>query len=312
MTAEHAELQASLEQIAVERAGIVGALDQPTLGDFRAGVETTQRRRASPRHAMASARSATCACGRRCSTPCRRNEEIIQCDSCNAHPLLRAGAGGGAPTRPSRRSELVDIARRTDAIDRRVHRRRRARQSRARPVSASASSSPTARWSKNFSESIGVADQQRRRIPGADRRARLGAGAWRTRVHVRSDSLLLVQQMLGNYKVKHPGLQPLSREGAPARAEIGRVTFEHVGRAPTPTPIGWPTRLWIYAVGTGSAEPRGASTRGPHPPAPTSEADPFSSLERAVRLFVYDHFVRTTKAPDFAAITAAVKRTPMP
>src|SRR5215510_14164205 len=27
------------------------------------------------------------------------------------------------------------------------------------------------------------------------------------RLHVRSDSQLLVQQMLGNYKVKHPGLQ---------------------------------------------------------------------------------------------------------
>ncbi|HEY3884161.1 MAG TPA: reverse transcriptase-like protein, partial [Vicinamibacterales bacterium] len=28
-------------------------------------------------------------------------------------------------------------------------------------------------------------------------------------VHIRSDSLLLVEQMRGRYKVKHPGLQPL-------------------------------------------------------------------------------------------------------
>ena len=39
-------------------------------------------------------------------------------------------------------------------------------------------------------------------------------------------------------------------------------------------------------------------------------SDPFSPLERAIRLFVYDHFVKTTKAPDLAAIAAAVKRTP--
>jgi ribonuclease HI len=50
-------------------------------------------------------------------------------------------------------------------------------------------------------------------------------------VHVRSDSLLLVQQMLGNYKVKHPGLQPLYARARLLSLEIGRVTFEHVPRA---------------------------------------------------------------------------------
>jgi ribonuclease HI len=50
-------------------------------------------------------------------------------------------------------------------------------------------------------------------------------------VHVRSDSLLLVQQMLGRYKVKHPGLQPLHAEARRLAEAIGRVTFEHVGRA---------------------------------------------------------------------------------
>jgi len=52
-----------------------------------------------------------------------------------------------------------------------------------------------------------------------------------TRLHVRSDSLLLVQQMRGRFKVKHPGLQPLSAEARLLAHEIGRVTFEHVGRA---------------------------------------------------------------------------------
>ncbi len=50
-------------------------------------------------------------------------------------------------------------------------------------------------------------------------------------LHVRSDSLLLVQQMLGNYKVKNAGLQPLHAKARLLANEIGRVTFEHVGRA---------------------------------------------------------------------------------
>jgi probable phosphoglycerate mutase len=51
-----------------------------------------------------------------------------------------------------------------------------------------------------------------------------------TVLHVKSDSLLLVEQMRGNYKVKHPGLQPLHARARLLAHEIGRVTFEHVGR----------------------------------------------------------------------------------
>jgi len=49
-------------------------------------------------------------------------------------------------------------------------------------------------------------------------------------LHIRSDSLLLVQQMKGAYKVKHPGLQPLYEEAKGLAHQIGRVTFEHVRR----------------------------------------------------------------------------------
>ena len=49
-------------------------------------------------------------------------------------------------------------------------------------------------------------------------------------MHVRSDSLLVVQQMLGNYKVKHEGLLPLYRQARHLVAKIGHVTFEHVRR----------------------------------------------------------------------------------
>lgn len=49
-------------------------------------------------------------------------------------------------------------------------------------------------------------------------------------VLVRSDSLLLVQQMRGVYKVKNEGLKPLHGRARLLAHRIGRVTFEHVPR----------------------------------------------------------------------------------
>ncbi|PYR56779.1 MAG: ribonuclease H [Acidobacteria bacterium] len=49
-------------------------------------------------------------------------------------------------------------------------------------------------------------------------------------VHVRADSELLVKQMRGEYKVKHPGLQPLYLQARGLVDRIGHVTFEHVRR----------------------------------------------------------------------------------
>jgi ribonuclease HI len=84
---------------------------------------------------------------------------------------------------------------------------------------------------EEFAESIGVATNN-----VAEYRALLAALEWakthgRDHLHVRSDSLLLVQQMLGNYKVKNAGLQPLHAKARVLAHEIGKVTFEHVGRA---------------------------------------------------------------------------------
>ena len=83
---------------------------------------------------------------------------------------------------------------------------------------------------EEFGESIGVATNN-----VAEYRGLLAALEWaRTHdhkaLHVRSDSLLLVQQMLGNYKVKNAGLQPLYARARLLAHEIGRVTFEHVRR----------------------------------------------------------------------------------
>jgi ribonuclease HI len=50
------------------------------------------------------------------------------------------------------------------------------------------------------------------------------------RVHVKADSLLLVEQMNGNYRVKNAGLLPLYREARHLMARVGHVTFEHIPR----------------------------------------------------------------------------------
>lgn len=69
----------------------------------------------------------------------------------------------------------------------------------------------------------------------AEYRGLLAALQWaldhgHTRLHVRSDSLLVVQQMLGNYKVKHEGLIPLHQQARLLAAKIGKVSFEHIRR----------------------------------------------------------------------------------
>lgn len=84
---------------------------------------------------------------------------------------------------------------------------------------------------EELAESIGTATNN-----VAEYSALLAALEWakrhgRDQLHVRSDSLLLVQQMLGNYKVKNAGLQPLHAKARVLARDVGTVTFEHVGRA---------------------------------------------------------------------------------
>ena len=84
---------------------------------------------------------------------------------------------------------------------------------------------------EEFSQSIGVATNNVAEYSGL-----IAALEWAARhgdrsLLVRSDSLLLVQQMLGNYKVKNAGLQPLHAKARLLVHQIGDVTFEHVGRA---------------------------------------------------------------------------------
>src|SRR4029450_5059473 len=96
-------------------------------------------------------------------------------------------------------------------------------------------------------------------------------------VHVRSDSLLLVQQMLGRYKVKHPGRRPpppapfmfdpihscsFSRcsdaiksntpgsspctpKPSSSRTRLDMSVSSTSAASGTRTPIGWPIRRWM-------------------------------------------------------------------
>ena len=50
------------------------------------------------------------------------------------------------------------------------------------------------------------------------------------RLHIRSDSELLVRQMRGEYKIKNAGLQPLAARARLLAMELDEVTFEHVRR----------------------------------------------------------------------------------
>ena len=69
----------------------------------------------------------------------------------------------------------------------------------------------------------------------AEYRGLLAALEWsiahgHTRVHIKSDSLLLVQQVNGVYRIKHEGLIPLYRQARHLMAKVGKVTLEHVRR----------------------------------------------------------------------------------
>ena len=50
-------------------------------------------------------------------------------------------------------------------------------------------------------------------------------------VTIRSDSQLLTKQMVGEYRVRNPGLTPLHQDASQLVTRLGRVTFEHIPRS---------------------------------------------------------------------------------
>jgi probable phosphoglycerate mutase len=79
-------------------------------------------------------------------------------------------------------------------------------------------------------ESLGVATNNVAEYQGliAGLRAAKELGA--TEVDVRMDSKLVVEQMSGRWKVKHPAMQPLALEAGRLIRDIGRVRFEWIPR----------------------------------------------------------------------------------
>ena len=83
---------------------------------------------------------------------------------------------------------------------------------------------------EEFHRSIGVATNNVAEYGGLIAALEWAATHQAKDVLVRSDSLLLVQQMLGRFKVKHPGLQPLHARARRIAQDLSRVRFEHVRR----------------------------------------------------------------------------------
>ena len=81
-----------------------------------------------------------------------------------------------------------------------------------------------------FSEAIGVATNNVAEYRGLLAALRYAKEHGYANLTVRSDSLLLVCQMRGEYKVKNPGLQALHGEARRLVWDLGRVRFEHVCR----------------------------------------------------------------------------------
>ena len=81
-----------------------------------------------------------------------------------------------------------------------------------------------------LSEAIGVATNNVAEYRGLLAALRYAKERGYTNLTVRSDSLLLVCQMRGEYKVRNPGLQALHGEARRLVWELGRVRFEHVRR----------------------------------------------------------------------------------
>jgi len=78
--------------------------------------------------------------------------------------------------------------------------------------------------------SLGVATNNVAEYHGLLAALTWAAGHGVTSLEIRSDSELLVKQMVGAYRVKHPGLQPLYQQARALTARVGRVRFQHVRR----------------------------------------------------------------------------------
>ena len=76
-------------------------------------------------------------------------------------------------------------------------------------------------------------------------------------LRIKSDSELLVKQMRGEYKVKHPGLLPLYHQARMIVMGLDRIVFEHVRREHNKDA----DRLANLAMDQGTKNPSGLGIR---------------------------------------------------
>lgn len=91
-------------------------------------------------------------------------------------------------------------------------------------------------------------------IRALEHAARLGT---EHRLHIHSDSELLVKQMNGDYRVKDEGLKPLYEQARRLTSRFANVAIRHIPRAQN----GWADRLYNAALDGASKRP---SRSGPH------------------------------------------------
>ena len=101
-------------------------------------------------------------------------------------------------------------------------------------------------------------------IAGLESAADLAPGA---DVQVKMDSKLVVEQMSGRWKIKHPALLPLASRAEAAARRLGRVSYEWVPRAQNAHADRLANQAMDEAKGGGSRS-GGSGASSPEPPGP--------------------------------------------
>ena len=153
----------------------------------------------------------------------RRNDGIIQCDSCTRIlyfvPVARQPTGCRSAPERTRAPSMIP---RTSTVA--------PAAIRARLATASTSKLPDGTLIEELFGALGIATNNVAEYNGLLAALEVGGGPRPQEVQIRADSELLVKQMRGEYKVKHPGLQPLAARARLLVAQLDDVTFQHVRR----------------------------------------------------------------------------------
>ncbi|MCE7008342.1 bifunctional RNase H/acid phosphatase [Kibdelosporangium philippinense] len=172
------------------------------------------------------------------------------------------------------------------------------------------------------SEGIGVATNNVAEYGGLIAGLQAAASLAADEVEVRMDSKLVVEQMSGRWKIKHPALQPLAAQARELVGKFSRVTFEWIPRernkeadrlaneamdaqaAHTSTPAKWtgaqgtPTRILLLRHGqTPLSVERRYSGRGEAPLTPLGEKQALGAATRLASMSIVDSSTPIISSP---------------